>query len=139
MIDVECQPVFLERLHIDIIMTFRQFLALNEAMNADLTIGEITIPKEEIAFSFARSSGPGGSNVNKVSSKCCLKWDVMGSRAWLGRWELRNRFVELWKNRINKEGILVISSQAERDQLRNIYHCVGKLRELVGRALMRTK
>lgn len=120
-------------------MTFREFLSLDEAMDADVTVGTLTIPKDEIEFSFARSGGPGGQNVNKVNSKCVLKWNVMASRAWLGRWDLRERFLELWGRRVTKDGFIVITSQQERDQLRNIYNCVGKLREMVGQALMRTK
>ncbi len=107
-------------------MKFREFLQLDEALSSDIVVGVLTIPKGEI-------------EIEPVNSKCVLKWKVMGSRAWLGRWELRNRFVELWGKRISKEGYLVITSQSERDQLQNIYNCVAKLRQLVEAALMKTQ
>ena len=41
--------------------------------------GRLRIPLKEFDFTFARSSGPGGQNVNKVNTKAMLRWDVTGS------------------------------------------------------------
>jgi ribosome-associated protein len=86
---------------------------------ADLYINaRLTIPSEEISVSTARSSGPGGQNVNKVNSKVTLHWSP-GDCATL-RADWCRRFVASYANRINREGQIVISSQQYRDQSRNL-------------------
>jgi ribosome-associated protein len=89
----------------------------------------IQIPDEEIQWSFARSGGPGGQNVNKVSSKAVLRWNLSGSAALPE--EVKARFQELYGGQITTEGELVISSQKTRDQSRNREDCLEKLREMV--------
>lgn len=89
----------------------------------------ISIPLKEFAYTFARSSGPGGQNVNKVNSKVTLHWDVTTSPSLPE--DVRARFLAQYPRRINKDGLLVISSERFRDQGRNVTDCNYKLRELI--------
>ena len=89
----------------------------------------ISIPLKEFAFTFARSSGPGGQNVNKVNSKVTLHWDVTNSPSLPE--DVRARFLAQYPRRINKEGFLVIGSERFRDQSRNVTDCTNKLRDLI--------
>lgn len=86
-------------------------------------------PLAELRFSFARSSGPGGQNVNKVESKAVLRWDVARSRSL--RADVRARFLERFATRITADGELVLSSQRYRDRERNVADCVEKLRAML--------
>ena len=92
----------------------------------------ITIPAGELRFSFVRSSGPGGQNVNKVNSKAQLRWSVARSAALTE--ELRERISGRLAKRLNDRGELVLVSQRYRDQLRNIGDCLAKLREMIAAA-----
>ncbi len=89
----------------------------------------IKIPLAEFRFSFSRSSGPGGQNVNKVNSKVTLHWDVTQSASLPDA--VRQRFITSFRNRINAEGELVLYSQRYREQERNRADCLDKLRDLV--------
>jgi ribosome-associated protein len=90
---------------------------------------QISIPRREIRFSFVRSSGPGGQNVNKVASKAVLRWPVAASRSLTD--EVRSRLLARYGRRINDRGELVLSSQRYRDQAKNIDDCLAKLRNLI--------
>jgi ribosome-associated protein len=99
-------------------------------MTAPLHINsQIAIPRGELHFTFVRSSGPGGQNVNKVASKAVLRWSVAASQAIPE--EVRGRLLIRNARRINDRGELIVSSQRYRDQLRNIDDCLAKLREIV--------
>lgn len=89
----------------------------------------IRIPLSEFSFSFARSGGPGGQNVNKVSSKAILRWRVVDSSSLDEA--VRTRFLAQNRHRITLEGDLVITSQRYRDQPRNIADCREKLQSLL--------
>lgn len=89
----------------------------------------IRIPLRELRFDFARSSGPGGQNVNKVATKAVLHWDVARSRALPE--SVRERFVVKYRRRISKEGELVLQSQRFRDRGRNVAACTEKLRQML--------
>jgi ribosome-associated protein len=86
-------------------------------------------PRRELHFSYARSSGPGGQNVNKVESKVVLRWDVAASRALpaavLARFRIR------FARRISEDGIFQLSSQRHRARERNVTDCIEKLTELL--------
>lgn len=97
----------------------------------------ITIPAGELRFSFVRSSGPGGQNVNKVNSKAQLRWSVFRSTALSE--EVRSRIVARLRSRITERGELVLSSQRYRDQAKNVGDCLEKLRELVAAAAVPPK
>jgi len=90
----------------------------------------IQIPDEEFQFTFARSSGPGGQNVNKVNSKVTLHWAVEASPSLPD--DVRERFRGKYRSRINGAGEVVIHSQRYRDQGKNITDCLEKLRKLRG-------
>jgi ribosome-associated protein len=94
---------------------------------------QIAIPRGEFRFSFVRSSGPGGQNVNKVASKAVLRWHVTASHALPD--EVRERLVARSGRRINDRGELVLTSQRYRDRGKNIADCLEKLRNLVITAL----
>ncbi len=91
--------------------------------------GKLQIPLSEFDLHFARSSGPGGQNVNKVNSKAVLYWSVMTSPSISG--PLRQRFLERYRHRITKEGVLVLGSDQYRDQRRNIDDCMEKLADML--------
>ena len=94
---------------------------------------QIAIPRSEIEFSFVRSSGPGGQNVNKVASKAVLRWSVATSAAVPEH--LRPRVIAHLGRRINDRGELVLASQRYRDQPRNIDDCLLRLCELITAAV----
>jgi len=87
------------------------------------------IPERELVFSFARSSGPGGQNVNKTETKATLRWDVLASPSLPA--DVRARFARAFAKRITTGGELVLSSQRHRDRLRNIDDCLEKLAEML--------
>lgn len=87
------------------------------------------IPEEELHWTYARSSGPGGQNVNKVNSKAILHWNIQESPAIPD--EVRERFLRTYKSRITTLGQVVLSSERFRDQPRNIEDCREKLVELL--------
>ncbi len=89
----------------------------------------IQIPLREFEFQYARSSGAGGQNVNKVNSKAILRWNVAVSTALPD--EVRTRLFKRHRARITKNGELVLQSQRFRDQGRNTADCLEKLRALL--------
>lgn len=89
----------------------------------------IRVPCGEFSWSVARSSGPGGQNVNKVNSKVTLRWSVVTSEAVPA--DVRERFVAAYRRRMTGEGELVLSSERYRDQPKNISDCLDKLRDLL--------
>lgn len=93
---------------------------------------QISIPRSEIRFTFVRSSGPGGQNVNKVASKAVLRWSPAASAALTDA--VRARLLARAGRQLNDRGELVLSSQRYRDQGKNIEDCLAKLRELVAKA-----
>ena len=89
----------------------------------------IQIPLREFQFTFARSSGPGGQNVNKVNTKATLRWPVVRSTSLAEG--VRERFLSRYARRITGDGDLVITSQRFRDQGRNVADCLEKLRAML--------
>ncbi len=87
----------------------------------------------ELVFSASRSSGPGGQNVNKVSTKMELRFHVVNS-ALLSEDE-KKLLMEKLGSRINKEGELVMVSQSERTQLKNKETVIEKFYALLTKAL----
>ncbi len=90
---------------------------------------QIVIPREELRFTFVRSSGPGGQNVNKVASKALLRWSITGSTSITDG--VRERLLARYSRRVNEQGELIITSQRYRDQGKNIDDCLDKFRSLV--------
>ncbi len=89
----------------------------------------LKIPLAEFTYQFARSSGPGGQNVNKVNTKVLLRWEVKKSPSLPE--SVRQRFLERYGNRINAEGEFLLTSTRYRDQKRNVEDCLEKLAELL--------
>lgn len=86
----------------------------------------IQIPLEEFEFSFARSSGPGGQNVNKVNTKATLRWPIKASASVPE--DVRQRFLSRYRRRVTNEGDVLVTSQRFRDAGRNTADCLEKLR-----------
>lgn len=89
----------------------------------------ISLPESEYSIQFTRSSGPGGQNVNKVNSKVILSWDITGTSAVPA--PVQKRFLDKFKNRINQDGLLIISGERFRDQPLNIKDCKEKLASMI--------
>lgn len=83
------------------------------------------IPDDEIEWSFTRSGGPGGQNVNKVASCAVLRWKA-STNATLPP-GVRARLLAQQSNRVNAEGELLIRGQKYRDQERNKADCLDRL------------
>ena len=100
----------------------------------------LTIPEDELTIAFARSGGPGGQNVNKVSSKAELRWTPGSSRAVAAlAAPLRDWLMKRLDSRLTTEGEMIVISTKTRDQVRNRADAEEKLREIVMAALERPK
>jgi len=95
----------------------------------------VAIPLRELRFSYSRSRGPGGQNVNRRDTKATLHWNVHKSRSLPE--DVRARFLERFRRRVNSAGEVVIVSQRFRDRGRNCADCVEKLRHMLAEAAVR--
>ena len=93
------------------------------------SVSPFQIPVHEFEISYARSSGPGGQNVNKVNSKCVLRWNPTTSTVL--KPEVLQRFLERFRSRLTTDGAILVTSDSYRDQKRNYDHCVEKINEMV--------
>jgi ribosome-associated protein len=96
----------------------------------------LSIDEDEITWSFSRASGPGGQNVNKVSTAAELRFDV--GKAFLPD-DLKIRLRPLAGRQLTQDGILVITAQETRSQERNREIALQKLVELLRKAAHRPK
>lgn len=89
----------------------------------------IRIDDDELKFTFVRSSGPGGQNVNKVNSKAVLRWNALTSPGLPDA--VLQRFITRFGGRLTETGDLVLTSQRYRDQKRNEDDCLEKLKAML--------
>jgi ribosome-associated protein len=93
----------------------------------------ISIPEEELTFTTSRSSGPGGQNVNKVSTRITLWFDVVNSPS-LSQ-EQKDLVMRRLASRIGKDGVLRVISQQTRSQVENKVLAIERFAELLRDAL----
>ena len=93
----------------------------------------LSIPDSEVTFTASRSGGPGGQNVNKVSSRITLQFTVPESTALSD--EQKEKILERLASRISGEGILQVSSRQHRSQLSNKEEATARFAELIREAL----
>jgi len=104
----------------------------------DLPIDDtLSIPGDELEERFVRSSGPGGQNVNKVSTKVELRFDAANSAVFDAA--VRERLLDLAGRRATADGVIVLEAQSERSRERNRQDARERLAELVRRALIRPR
>ena len=87
----------------------------------------IKIKESELHLSFVRSRGPGGQNVNKVSTAVQLRYNILNSDI---PDDIKDRFCEQYKNRISKNGDVIILSQSHRTQSKNKIDAIKRLESL---------
>jgi len=109
-------------------------MCTTDNLNPDVTLRDFS---REWILSASRSSGPGGQNVNKVSSKMELRFDVMSSNL-LSETE-KTLIMKLLAHQINNEGFLILTCQTTRSQLENKNKVIEKFYQLLKKALKPTK
>jgi len=97
----------------------------------------IAINEDEIEEDFVRSSGPGGQNVNKVSTAVQLRFDALHSPSLPE--EVRNRLLQIAGKRITDDGIVIIEARRFRTQERNRQDALDRLVTLIRRAAVRPR
>ena len=98
---------------------------------------DIAIPEEELEESFIRASGPGGQNVNKVSTAVQLRFDVRRSPSLPN--DVAVRLMRLAGSRMTGDGVLVLTAQRFRTQEANRADARARLAELVAQAAVRPR
>ena len=87
----------------------------------------IKIKESELHFSFVRSQGPGGQNVNKVSTAVQLRYNIHKSDIPK---HIKELFIEKYSNRISKSGDIIIIAQSYRTQHKNKIDAINRLESL---------
>ena len=108
--------------------------------HSPLTTNYVLTPQDllpEVTFQTSRSSGPGGQNVNKVESRVELRFAPADSQLFTD--EQKQRLLAKLAGRLTAEGLLLVTAQEDRSQLRNKDLALRKLAELLARALHQAK
>jgi ribosome-associated protein len=95
---------------------------------------DVSIPDGDLTYAFVRASGPGGQNVNKVSSAVQLRFDMEGSTALSE--PVKNRLRVLAGRRLTDDGAILIIARNQRSQEHNRREALERLADLVQRALV---
>ncbi|MDI9602234.1 MAG: alternative ribosome rescue aminoacyl-tRNA hydrolase ArfB [Acidobacteriota bacterium] len=98
---------------------------------------QVTLPGHELWLEFSHASGPGGQNVNKLSTRATLCWSVDASGALTP--EQKRRVRTRLRSRISVDGVLRVSSSRRRSQLANRREAERRLAELLAEALQKPK
>ena len=93
----------------------------------------IQIPFAEMDFTYARSRGPGGQNVNRTNSAAILRWNLWASHALNA--DTKERLAIKLQSKLTVDGDLIIRSEVHRDQDQNRSECIRKLHETLQKAL----
>jgi len=93
----------------------------------------VEIDEKEIKEKFIYSSGPGGQNINKVSTAVELRFDVTNSTSLTE--EVRKRLIHIAGNHINKDGVLIIKAKKFRKQEQNRQDAIKRLKALIYKAV----
>ncbi|XP_068162017.1 large ribosomal subunit protein mL62 [Antennarius striatus] len=93
---------------------------------------QIHIPVERLTVSYSRSSGPGGQHVNKANTKAEVRFHLH-TADWIPE-DVRQKIFEKNKNRINKAGELLVTSELSRSQQRNFSDCIQKISAIIAEA-----
>lgn len=113
---------------------------MDSRLNDDgvLTIREgVILPVSELTFRFSRSGGPGGQNVNKVSTRVELFFDLRGTTALSD--EVKSRLLDALGPRLTAAGVLRVVADRSRSQWRNRQDAVETLVALLGKAFVRKR
>jgi len=97
----------------------------------------ITLDEKEISQGFIRASGPGGQNVNKVSTAVQLRFDAVNSPSLPD--EVKSRLLEQARGYLTKNGVLIIDAQRFRTQTANRQDAINRLMELIRKAAKKPK
>ncbi|NWT60251.1 ICT1 hydrolase, partial [Erythrocercus mccallii] len=97
----------------------------------------LDIPMARLTVSYSRSSGPGGQNVNKVNSKAEVRFHL-ASADWIPE-AVRQKMALMHRNKINRAGELIVTSEESRYQMKNLAICLEKIQAMVKEAIEKPK
>jgi ribosome-associated protein len=97
---------------------------------------DVILDDREVSERFVRASGPGGQNVNKVSTAVELRFNVLASSLPA---DVKERLIALAGGRVTADGVLMIDSRESRTQAQNRLAARGRLIELIKQALVRPR